>query len=92
MEKTAQGIQLDVKSMYEVYPYPSDPKAYERYSTSVTEIDMSAKKDLINESGKEFLDFGCGTGEVICGLAKRIRNSSFTGVDMSHDSDVARFC
>ena len=81
-----ENIQESVREMYEKYPLPSDPIAFQRYSSSLTELDICAKKNLEDLKDKLILDFGCGTGEIVCGLAKRMKDCRLVGVDISNES------
>lgn len=86
MEPEAHLIQKAVKEMYEQFPFPSDPRAFVQYSSEVTELDLCAKESFPTLKDSLILDFGCGTGEIVCGLAKRFPQCRFEALDITETS------
>jgi SAM-dependent methyltransferase len=75
------GKQADVRSMYEMHPFPSSA------------VDDGLIEDVANNlgilypehtlSGKRILDAGCGSGHRLVAAAKRYPDAAFVGVDMT---------
>jgi trans-aconitate methyltransferase len=78
------GSSVDVRAMYEAYPYPS-PVA----GDSVIEDVASGLYSLYGEhslEGWRILDAGCGTGHRLVGVARRYPKAQFIGADMTATS------
>lgn len=85
-DKRSSGNQAadeaNVRTFYERSPYPDlgaglkDPSGWLRVLRNV--------KPLANEG--KYLDAGCGTGHVMCGLARELTSWSATGIDLSAPS------
>lgn len=81
----------DVRALYERYPYPSPLAVGQPILDTAIALDFVVK-DL---AGKKVLDAGCGTGHRLVGMACRLPETSFTGLDFSARSlmiaeDLAR--
>jgi len=81
-----RNITAEVKELYEKYPFPYSPDAYYFYANNITDYDLCSKEKIKYTNQSKFLEIGCGTGETICGLAKRMPNCSFIGFDISEKS------
>ncbi|OCQ52021.1 bifunctional 3-demethylubiquinone-9 3-methyltransferase/ 2-octaprenyl-6-hydroxy phenol methylase [Photorhabdus australis subsp. thailandensis] len=79
----------DVKSMYTQYPYPSASIGDNLIYDLAGIFGLIFNDDLLN--GKKVVDFGCGTGHRLIGLASFYPETQFVGVDMTENSlDVAK--
>src|ERR1700691_613715 len=63
-----------------------------RWSSRVGKLQVRDRiLDGLEMTGEErVLDFGCGTGLMVIGAAKRLKHGRATGVDLFGDSDAAR--
>lgn len=81
MAENAAPATVDVRTMYEAYPYPS-PTVGDSLIPDVANslFTIFGDDDL---SGKKILDAGCGTGQRLLAVARRYPNAQFVGLDMT---------
>lgn len=83
------GSQEQVRRMYEKFPYPSPVAGDDLIIDLANVVGFTFPEDEFE--GKTIIDFGCGSGHRIVGLAKRYPKAKVVGVDMTSASlTVAR--
>ena len=82
MYKNATSV--DVKEMYEKYPYPSSKIGNNLIYDLAAIVGMTIDIEKIDCA--KILDVGCGTGHRLIGLASCYPQSQFVGLDMTQKS------
>jgi SAM-dependent methyltransferase len=79
-------VTRNVNEMYERFPYPSPTKGKRGYSELANLLSLFSRETGMDLAGKKILDGGTGTGHRLAEAALRLKNTSFTAIDLSEAS------
>ncbi len=77
---------LQVKSMYEQYPYPSKAAGIPRLAELYNLLQLFSRESGFDFKGKRVLDAGTGTGHRLVEAARSMPETEFVAIDMTEAS------
>jgi SAM-dependent methyltransferase len=87
--RNTYGTTAQVRAMYEKYPYPAPFAGDNLIFDLANAVSFTFPQE--DFAGKTIIDYGCGTGHRLVGLAQRYPEADVIGVDIAGASlDVAR--